>query len=135
MGDSAHAGLLHHAIFFKNFAIRESGKRISANTLRKPARTWRKMPPGHRKHAEISRNCSIRMVVIMNTQPTVKPNKTEKIRLQCELIRSRWDTKTAAERRGRAVALQRELAQQLGLNCTLVQNSDERQRSPQVGAA
>ena len=59
----------------------------------------------------------------------------EAIRLQCEFIRSRWDAKTAAERRANALALQRELAQQLGLGFTLAQGLDERPSASLVGAA
>ena len=72
------------------------------------------------------------MVVKMNTCLTLEP---ETIRLRCEFIRSRWDAKTAAERRGNALALQRELAQQLGLGLILAQRSDERPSSSLVGAA
>ena len=68
----------------------------------------------------------------MSTCLTLDPDT---IRLQCEFIRSRWDTKTAAERRGNALALQRELAQQLGLGFILAQSSDERPSSSLVGAA
>lgn len=59
----------------------------------------------------------------------------ETIRQRCESIRSRWDTKTAAERRVNALSLQHELAQQLGLGFIAAENPDERLRSSLAGAA
>jgi hypothetical protein len=57
------------------------------------------------------------------------------IRQQCELIRNRWDAKTEAERRATALALQRELAWQLGLVCKPAESSDAMPDPSTVGAA
>ena len=72
------------------------------------------------------------MVVNMSTCLTLDPDT---IRLECELIRSRWETQTAAERRASAIALQRALAQQIGMGLILGQSSDERPSSSMGGAA
>ena len=41
----------------------------------------------------------------------------ETIRVRCAMIRSRWDSKTMAERHATATARQLDLVQQLGIGC------------------
>ena len=50
----------------------------------------------------------------MSTRQMLDP---ETIRVRCAMIRSRWDSKTMAERHATATARQLDLVQQLGIGC------------------
>ncbi len=68
----------------------------------------------------------------MSIRPSIDQ---QTIRHRCELIRSRWDAKTTAERRATAIVWQRELAQQLGISVKSTDRSDVRHGPLMVGAA
>ena len=68
----------------------------------------------------------------MSTRQILDP---ETIRVRCAMIRSRWDSKTMAERRATATARQRELAQQLGIGCEPTEDVDATLQQCFAGAA
>jgi hypothetical protein len=70
--------------------------------------------------------------VDMSICPSLDP-KT--IRLRCEFVRSRWDSTTAARRRAAATAMQRELAQQLGLASKPAEDLEVTRHPPMAGVA
>jgi hypothetical protein len=128
---SFNAALLYGRNFFpKKPAFHESGVRVGAKTLLTPGNVVKNATPSVKRLKDTE--LPSRKVIKMSVCPSID-EKT--IRLRCELIRSRWDPKTAAERRATAIALQRELAQQLGLGFKPTKSSHERPSPSMFGAA
>jgi hypothetical protein len=71
-------------------------------------------------------------VAMMSIGPDIDQNT---IRSTCEVIRRRWDAKTAAKRRLIATALQRELAQRLDIGFEPADNLTSTLSPSMVGAA
>jgi hypothetical protein len=117
-------------IFPTKPAFHESGVRVGAKTLLTPGNAVKNATAQSKRIKD--KKLPSRKVITMSVCSSID-EKT--IRFRCESIRSGWGPKTAAERRATAIALQRELAQQLGIGFSPSQIAQVTPSNSMVGAA